>query len=54
MRNLGYKDYKLYGAMASFYFNQDTKNELLRQGYFVVERRGDLIKTENSDFLKVA
>ena len=49
-----YKDYKLYGAMASFYFNQDTKNELLRQGYFVVERRGDLIKTENSDFLKVA
>lgn len=49
-----YKDYKLYGAMASFYFNQDTKDELLKKGYFIIERSGDLIKTENSDFLKVA
>ncbi len=49
-----YKDYKLYGAMASFYFNEETKDELLKQGYFVVERSGDLLKTENSDYLKVA
>ena len=49
-----YKDFKLYGAMASFYFNQDTKDELLNQGYFIVERSGDLIKTENSEYLKVA
>lgn len=49
-----YKDYKLYGALASFYFNEEIKDELLKQGYFVVERCGDLIKTENSDFLKVA
>ena len=49
-----YKDYKLYGAMASFHFNQDTKDELLEQGYFIVERSGNLIKTENSDYLKVA
>lgn len=49
-----YKDYKLYGAMASFYFNQETKDELLKQGYFVVERSGDLVKTENSDYLKEA
>jgi len=49
-----YKDYKLYGAMASFYFNKETKDELLKQGYFVVERCGDLLKTENSDTLKVA
>jgi len=49
-----YKDYKLYGAMASFYFNQETKDELLKQGYFIVERSGDLIKTESSDYLKVA
>jgi len=49
-----YKDYKLYGAMASFYFNQETKEALLEQGYFIVERRGDLVKTENSDYLKVA
>lgn len=49
-----YQDYKLYGAMASFYFNQDTKDELLNQGYFVIERRGDLVRTENSKYLKVA
>jgi len=49
-----YKDYKLYGAMASFYFNQETKDEVLKQGYFVIERSGDLVKTENSDYLKVA
>ena len=49
-----YKDYKLYGAMASFYFNKDTKDELLKQGYFIVERCGDLIRTENSEYLKVA
>ncbi len=49
-----YQDYTLYGAMASFYFNQDIKDELLNQGYFVLERRGDLIHTENSEFLKVA
>jgi hypothetical protein len=49
-----YKDYKLYGALASFYFNTKIKDELLKQGYFVVERHGELIKTENSDFLKVA
>jgi len=49
-----YKDYKLYGAMASFHFNQDTKDELLRQGYFIVERSGNLITTENSGYLKVA
>jgi len=49
-----YKDYKLYGAMASFHFNRDVKDELLNQGYFVVERCGDLINTERSDYLKVA
>ena len=49
-----YRGYKLYGAMASFYFNQDTKKELLNQGYFIIERSGDLIKTKNSDYLKVA
>ncbi len=49
-----YKDYKLYGAMASFYFNQDTKDELLEQGYFVLERCGDLIHSSKQAFLKVA
>ena len=49
-----YKDYKLYGAMASFYFNQETKDELLEQGYFILKRCGDLIQSSNQAFLKVA
>ncbi|MDQ7089658.1 MAG: hypothetical protein Q9M50_03315 [Methylococcales bacterium] len=49
-----YQNYKLYGAMASFYFNKETKDELLKQGYFILERCGELINTENSDTLKVA
>ncbi len=49
-----YKDYKLYGAMASFYFNTETKDELLEQGYFVLERSGDLIKSNHRENLKVA
>ena len=49
-----YQDYQLYGAMASFYFSEETKHELLQQGYFVVERSGDLIKTAHHEHLKVA
>lgn len=41
-----YKDYKLYGALASFYINDDTKTEALERGYFVLQRSGDLIHTE--------
>ena len=48
-----YKDYKLYGAMASFHFNPEIKDKLLDRGYFVVERQGELIHTENSNYLRV-
>ena len=48
-----YKNYKVYGAMASFHFNDDAREETLKRGYFVLERRGDLIETE-SEQLKVA
>jgi len=41
-----YRDYKLYGALASFYINDDTKKEALERGYFVSQRSGDLIHTE--------
>ena len=42
-----YRDYKLYGALASFYINDDTKKEALERGYFVLQRSGDLIHTES-------
>ena len=41
-----YKDYKLHGALASFYINDDTKKETLERGYFVLQRSGNLIHTE--------
>jgi len=41
-----YKDYKLYGALASFYINDDTKKGALERGYFVLQRSGNLIHTE--------
>ena len=41
-----YKDYKLYGALASFYINDDTKKEALERGYFILQRSGNLIHTE--------
>ena len=40
--------------MAAGEGKQDTKDELLKKGYFIIERSGNLITTENSDFLKVA
>ncbi|MDC9728316.1 MAG: hypothetical protein PSN04_03170 [Methyloprofundus sp.] len=49
-----YKDYKLYGALASFFVNDDTKREALERGYFVLQREGDLIHSEHSQFLNVA
>ncbi len=49
-----YKNYKLYGAMASFYFNEEVKHALLSNGFFVLERSGNLIHSENGEYLKVA
>jgi len=37
-----------------YYFNTETKDELLEQEYFVLERSGDLIKSNHSKDLKVA
>jgi chromosome segregation ATPase len=44
-----YQHHKLYGALAGFYVNDDTKKETLNRGYFVLQRCGDLIHTECND-----
>jgi len=41
-----YRDYRLCGALASFYISDDTKQDALKRGYFVLQRSGDLIHTE--------
>ncbi len=40
--------------MPSFYFNQETKDERLKQGCFILEYSGNLIKSENQGYLKIA
>lgn len=47
-----YKDYKLYGALAAFYINDDAKEEILNRGYFALQRSGDLVCSEHGDNLR--
>jgi len=49
-----YKNYKLYGALASFHINDKAKQETLDRGYFVLQRKGDVISTESSDHIKIS
>jgi hypothetical protein len=48
-----YRAFKQYGAIAAFHINDEAKEEALRRGYFVLQRTGDLVHTESSDYLKV-
>jgi len=47
-----YKDYDLYGGLASFNINDDARQEALSRGYFVLQRSGDVVCTESDDSLK--
>ena len=42
------------GRWLRFILIKKPKEELLKQGYFVLERSGNLIKSENQDYLNVA
>ncbi len=48
-----YEAYKLYGAIASFHINDDAKEAALNQGFFVLQRSGDLIHTDAAENLMV-
>jgi len=47
-----YKDFNLYGGLASFHINDDAKEEALSRGYFVLQRSGDVVCTESARTLK--
>jgi hypothetical protein len=48
-----YQHFKQYGAIASFHIHEDAKKEALERGYFVLQRRGELIHAENGEHLTV-
>ncbi len=47
-----YKNYDLYGGLASFNINDDAKEETLSRGYFVLQRSGDIVSSEGSGQLR--
>ncbi len=48
-----YEAYKLYGAIASFHINDDAKEAALNQGFFVLQRKGDVLQTDCAKNLMV-
>ena len=48
-----FKDYKLYGAIASFHFYEKAKEEALKQGFFVLQRSGKVVQTDCGENLLV-
>ena len=48
-----FKDYKLYGAIASFNFYDKAKEEALNQGFFVLQRSGKVVQTDCAENLLV-
>ena len=48
-----YKDYKLYGAIASFHFYKEAKEEALNRGFFVLQRSGNVMQTDCGENLLV-
>ena len=41
-----FSDYKLYGAIASFHINDDAKKAALERGFFVLQRKGEVVQTD--------
>jgi hypothetical protein len=48
-----FNDYKLYGAIASFHINDDAKKDALERGFFVLQRKGEMVQTDCSGHLMV-
>ena len=48
-----YKDYKLYGAIASFHFYDEAKEAALNRGFFVLQRTGKVVQTDCGENLLV-
>jgi chromosome segregation ATPase len=48
-----FKDYKIYGALAAFNVNEVAKKEALERGFFVLQRRGEVMQMDCAENLFV-
>ena len=48
-----YKNYKVYAGIAGFYIPDEVIDEAIKRGYFVLQRKGDVIETFSKE-LKAA
>ncbi|MEI8236141.1 MAG: hypothetical protein WCG11_03115 [Methylococcaceae bacterium] len=48
-----FKDYKIYGALAAFNVNDVAKKEALDRGFFVLQRKGDVLQTDCGEHLMI-
>ena len=48
-----YKNYKVYAGVAGFYVSNEVLEKALKKGYFVLQRKGDVIQS-HTDNLKAA
>ena len=49
-----YKNYKIYAGVAGFHVTNDVIEQAKQKGYFVLQRKGDVIVTHFDDELKAA
>ena len=48
-----YENYNVYGAIASFHFYDEAKEAALNQGFFVLQRSGQIVQTDCGEHLMV-
>jgi hypothetical protein len=48
-----YSDCKVYGALAAFHIHDDLKQTALERGFFVLQRRGNIVHTDCAQQLMV-
>ena len=48
-----FSNYKIYGGLASFHINDEIKRMALTQGFFVLQRYGDVVHTDCGEHLLI-
>ena len=46
-----YREYDIYAGLAGFYIPEEAIEDAIKRGYFILQRRGDLIETIGTDLI---